>query len=102
MKRLVVLLFLLVGCGFAGNRSYDWYNSQIHTPMSSTSHKVAFHIDPGESTEQIAGALEDKGLIRTQEVFVLYLKYQDKSAHLEAGDFVLDENMNMVQIIEAL
>ena len=102
MKRLVVLLFLLVGCGFAGNRSYDWYNAQVHTPMSSASQKVAFHIDPGESTEQIAGDLEDKGLVRTQEVFVLYLKYQDKSAHLEAGNFVLDKNMSMIQIIEAL
>src|SRR5215472_14295267 len=102
MKRLVLLVFLLVGCGFAGNRGYDWYSYQINTPMSSTSQKVAFHIAQGEPTDQIAADLADDGLIRSPEVFQVYLKYQDKTARLEAGDFTLDRNMNMRQIISAL
>jgi UPF0755 protein len=102
MKRLAVLVLLLAGCGFAGNRGYDWYSSQINTPMSSTSQKVAIHIDQGESSDQIASDLQAKGLIRSPEVFLLYLRYQDKGARLEAGDFTLDRNMNMLQIIDAL
>jgi len=102
MKRLLLLVFLLVGCGFAGNRGYDWYTSQVNTPMSTTSQKVAFHIDQGESSDQIASDLAAKGLIRTPEVFLVYLRYQDKNAQLEAGDFVLDRNMSMTQIIAAL
>ncbi|HEY7202526.1 MAG TPA: endolytic transglycosylase MltG [Candidatus Dormibacteraeota bacterium] len=102
MKKLVVLVLLIAGCGFAGNRGYDWYSSQINTPMSSTSQKVAFHIEQGESTEQIANDLAAKGLIRTPEVFMVYLRYQDKNARLEAGDFSLDRNMSMVQIIHTL
>src|SRR5215472_14438913 len=102
MKRLLLLVFLLVGCGFAGNRGYDWYTSQVNTPMSSTSQKVAFHIDQGESSDQIANDLAAKGLIRSPEVFLVYLRYQDKGAQLEAGDFQLDRNMNMLQIIAAL
>jgi UPF0755 protein len=102
MKRLAVLVLLLAGCGFAGNRGYDWYSSQINTPMSSTSQKVAFHIDQGESSDQIANDLAAKGLISSPEVFLLYLRYQDKGAQLEAGDFTLDRNMNMLQIIAAL
>jgi UPF0755 protein len=102
MKKLVVLLLLVAGCGFAGNRGYDWYSSQVNTPMSATSQKVAFHIDQGESTDQIANDLAAKGLIRTPEVFLLYLRYGDKDARLEAGDFQLDRNMTMTQIVSAL
>jgi len=102
MKRLLVLVFLLVGCGFAGNRGYDWYTYQINTPMSSTSQKVAFHIDQGESSDQIANDLAARGLIRTPEVFLVYLRYQDKGAQLEAGDFTLDKRMNVPEIIAAL
>jgi UPF0755 protein len=102
MKRLAVLVLLLAGCGFAGNRGYDWYNNQINAPMSATSQKVAFHIDQGESSDQIANDLAAKGLIRSPEVFLVYLRYQDKGAQLEAGDFTLDRDMNMLQIIGAL
>lgn len=102
MKKLVVLVLLVASCGYAGNRGYDWYSTQVNAPMSSTSQKVAFHVDQGESTEQIADDLAAKGLIRSSQVFMLYLRYQDRGAHLEAGDFQLDRSMSMVQIIDAL
>jgi UPF0755 protein len=102
MKRLAVLVLLLAGCGYAGNRGYDWYNQAVNDPMSSTSQKVAFHIDQGEGSDQIAHDLEAKGLIRNADVFLFYLRYQDKGAQLEAGDFTLDRDMNMLQIISTL
>jgi UPF0755 protein len=102
VKKLVVLLFLLVSCGYAGNRGYDWYSYQVNAPMSSTSQKVAFHIDQGEGTDQIATDLQAKGLIHSPEVFLFYLHYVDKTAKIEAGDFTLDRRMSMVQIIGAL
>jgi UPF0755 protein len=102
MKRLAVLVLLLAGCGFAGNRGYDWYNTQVNVPTSSTSQKIAFHIDQGEGSDQVANDLAAKGLISSPEVFLFYLRYQDKGAQLEAGDFTLDRDMNMLQIIAAL
>src|SRR5262249_19154807 len=71
-------------------------------PMSIQSQPVSFHIDPGESTDQIAQDLYNHRLIHSQEVFLVWLKYRDRSARLEAGDFVLNRNMNMIQIIRAL
>src|SRR5262245_48953278 len=102
MKKLVVLVLLLAGCGVAGNRGYDWVNTQVHAPMSSQSEAVSFHIDPGESTDQIAQDLYSHRLIHSSEVFLIWLKYRDSGARLEAGDFVLNRNMNMIQIIRAL
>jgi len=102
MKKLVVLVLLLAGCGVAGNRGYDWVNSQVYAPMSSQSQPVSFHIDPGESTDRIAQDLYKHRLIHSPEVFLVWLKYRDSSAPLQAGDFVLNRNMNMIQVIHAL
>ncbi len=102
MRKLVVLVLLVVSCNFAGNRGYDWYSYQVNTPMSTASQKVAFHVEPGATTEQIASDLAAKGLIREPQVFLIYLRYGGGSAHIEAGDFVLDRNMTMTQIVETL
>jgi peptidoglycan lytic transglycosylase G len=102
MKKLLVLVVLLAGCGYAGDRGYEWVNSQVHQPVSATSQPVQFHVEPGEGTSEIADDLAAKGLIRNANVFLLYLRYQRQGARLEAGDFVLDKDMSMVQIVDAL
>ncbi len=102
MKRLIVLVLLLAGCGYAGDQGYAWYNAQVQQPMSTTSQAEAFHIDPGESTSQIADDLASRGLIHNAQVFLFYLRYRDSGARLEAGDFVLNRNMTMPQVIAAL
>lgn len=102
MKKLIVLVVLLAGCGYAGDRGYEWVNTQVYAPMSTTSQPVAFHIEPGESSDEIAQDLASKGLIRNSDVFLFYLRYKDKNARLEAGDFTLNRNMSMVQVISAL
>jgi len=102
MKKLLVLVVLLAGCGYAGDRGYEWVNTQVHQPVSATSQPVSVHIEPGEGTSAIADDLAAKGLIRNANVFLLYLRYQRQGARLEAGDFVLDKHMTMVQIVDAL
>ena len=102
MKKLLVLVLLLAGCGYAGDRGYSWVNQQVYQPASTTSQPVAFHVAPGEGTEAIAGDLAAKSLIRNANVFVVYLKYRRSNARLEAGDFVLNRNMTMAQIVDAL
>jgi UPF0755 protein len=102
MKKLIVAVLLLAALGYAGDMGYEWINTQVHRPISATSQPVSFHVDQGEGTQLIAQDLYSKGLIRNPEVFLLYLRYQDPSARLEAGDFTLNRNMTMVQVIAAL
>ncbi len=102
MKKLIVLVVLLAGCGVAGDQGYSWLNSQVYTPMSSRSQVVNFHIEPGESSDQIGNDLYRQGLIHSPEVFLFWVKYRAPGAKLQAGDFVLNKNMNMVQLISAL
>lgn len=100
-KLVIVLLFLSI-VGFAGGRGYSWLDQQVHVPPSDKSQPVKVHVEVGEPTEVIAADLQAKGLVRSKDVFLLYLRYSGANTKLQAGDFVLNRNMNMVQVVEAL
>lgn len=102
MKKLLVLVLFLAGCGYAGSQGYDWVNYQVQTPTSARSQPVTVHITEGESPDEIAKDLLSKRLIRNKEVFVYYLRYTGARSRLQAGDFVLNRDMSMVQITEVL
>jgi UPF0755 protein len=102
LKKLVVLVLLLAGLGYAGSQGYDWINQQVRVPLSARSQPVTVHIDEGESPDQLAQDLQSKRLIRNKDVFVYYLRYTGARSRLQAGDFVLDRNMNMAQITDEL
>jgi UPF0755 protein len=102
VKKLLVVVLLLAGCGFAGSQGYDWVNYQVQTPTSTRSQPVNIHIAEGESPDEIAQDLQAKGLIRNKDVFVYYLRYTGARSRLQAGDFTLDRNMSMAQITDVL
>ena len=102
MKRLLVLLVLVAGCGFGASRGVDYYNYEVYTPISSQSDPVNFTVQSGESPAQIGSDLQDKRLIRSQDFFNLYLKLSGTRGDLQAGDFVLNRNQNIPQIVDAL
>ena len=102
MKKLLILVLLLAGVGYVGSQGYDWINYQVQAPMSARSQPVTIHIDEGESPDQLAQDLKDKGLVRNKDVFVYYLRYTGARSHLQAGDFILNRNMTMAQITDVL
>lgn len=102
MKKLLILVVLLAGCGYAGSQGYDWLNYQVQTPVSTRSHAVQLHVAEGESQDELATDLKAKGLIRNKDVFIYYLRYTGARSRLQAGDFVLDQKMSMAQITDAL
>lgn len=102
MKRLLVFVLIVFGIGYVVSQGYDWINFQIHAPMASRSQPVTIHIDEGESPDQLAQDLKDRGLVRNKDVFVYYLRYTGARSRLQAGDFVLNRNMSMAQITDAL
>ena len=102
MKRLLVLVVLVAGCGFGASRGVDYYNYEIYTPVSSHSEPVPFTVQTGEGADQVGTDLQDKRLIRSQDFFDLYTKMTGTRADIQAGDFVLNRNMNIPQIVEKL
>ncbi len=81
---------------------YMWYKHEINKPVSGSSESISFSIEPGESIDSIVTRLKEEDLIDSAFVFKLYLKLNKKGNKIQAGDFVIAKNVNMVQLADIL
>ncbi|HKV87949.1 MAG TPA: endolytic transglycosylase MltG [Candidatus Dormibacteraeota bacterium] len=102
MRKLVAIVVLIAVLGLGASRGIDWWNYNVNTPVSSASHRVPFHVDQGETPADIGTGLLGAHLIRSATIFDLYTRLTDAGPKFQAGDFVLDSNMSMSQIVAAL
>lgn len=98
----MVVLVLIAALGFGVSRGYDWWNYTVATPVSTSSQQVLFRIDPNELPNQVTDDLYNRHLIRDHDVFSWYLRLTGVGSNFQAGSFVLNRNMNMKQIADAL
>lgn len=102
MRRLIGVVVILAVLGFGTSRAIDWWSFNVNTPISSTSHNVPFHIDPGETPSQIGTDLFDLHLIRSTIAWDIYQRVTNAGPKFQAGSFVLNTNMSMSQIVTEL
>jgi len=96
---VVVVIAVL---GFGTSRGLDWWNYSVNTPASTTSQPVVFHVDRGELAAQIGDDLYTQRLIRDRNAFDLYIRITNAAPKFEAGTFLLNRNMNLMQIVDRL
>src|SRR5260370_6844719 len=70
--------------------------------MAQSSQQVVFHIDGGELPLQISEDLYTQRLIRDRNAFDLYVRITNAGPKFEAGTFVPNRNINLVQIVDPL
>lgn len=75
---------------------------EINTPTSNDASEVDFTIKPGESALAVAQKLEAEGLVSDANLFRQFLRYNKLDVSLEAGDYILRRNMNMMEIGQTL
>jgi UPF0755 protein len=63
---------------------------------------VLVHVAQGASADDIGAELYSRGLIRSREAFTLYVRYTGARAQFQAGDFPLNKDMTMAQIVARL
>jgi UPF0755 protein len=102
MRRLITLVVILALLAFGTSKAIDWWNYNVNTPVSSSSHTVPFRIDRGETPTQIGTDLYDLRLIRSTLAFDMYTRVTDAGPKFQYGSFVLNTNMSMTQIVNAL
>jgi UPF0755 protein len=98
----VAVLVVIALLGFGTSRAVDWWNYNVNTPVSSSSHTVPFHVDQGETSSQVGDDLLTQQLIRSTLFFDLYTRVTDTGSKIQAGSFILNMNMTMAQIVTAL
>jgi UPF0755 protein len=76
--------------------------ADLTVPVGTDSTPILFTVAPGELPADVAGHLQDQGLIKDADLFVKWVKYLHVGGKIQAGDFVLRRNMTADEIIEAL
>ena len=102
MRKLIALVVAVGVLGYAASRVYDFYSYNVNTPVSTTSDPVVFRVDTGELPSDVADALLANRLIRNRDVFLWYLRLNGSGNKFEAGSFILNRNMSVPLIADAL
>lgn len=101
MSKKIIAILLIIGLiilPIAGFGVYAY--SAINSPVSQTEKNVDVDISQGQSTDQIAQALQDKGLIKSAFVFKLYSWYTKKT--IIPGVYLFKTNMTAKEILDIL
>lgn len=91
---LVCIIIVLIG-------GLIFYKNQIG-PVSNSNEKITFEVKDGDTYYSIGSSLEDKGLIKSEQIYKIYLKLNKPSANLKIGIYYLSPNMGINNIINTL
>ncbi len=92
-----ILIFALII--ISGRLYFEW---QINYPISQNSTEKNFVIEKGEGVKEIAANLEKSGLIKSAFYFETYVWREKIEKKLQAGEYLLKENMPISEIVEIL
>ena len=94
------LIFIFVLCLIIGGLLVGTYFYLVNY-RSNDSETITINIGKGNSYGTIGNILKDKGLIKSELVYKIYVKL-NKPEGLEAGDYVLKKSYNLDEIIYTL
>ena len=98
LKVLVILIVLaLLLCGGA----YFTYNRMLKAP-SNAGEEVSFNISEGSSYSTISALLKEKGLIKNETAYKIYIKLNTPTKNLEAGEYSIKNNLSVEDLIKEL
>jgi UPF0755 protein len=99
-KNIIIIIILIFALVIASGWFYfEW---QINYPVSQNSTEKNFVIEKGEGVKKIAADLEKDGLIKSAFYFEIYVWREKIEKKLQAGEYLLRENMSIPEIVEIL
>jgi UPF0755 protein len=95
---LLIVIAILAACG--GFLYYQNYNNAINA--KGPDERVAITIPAGSNTDKIADILKSEGLLADTNTLKLYLRLSGKGGNMKAGDYELNKNMSLIEIVDKL
>lgn len=102
MKKVLLVLGILVVCitlAFLGCIKY--YKDNIG-PVSSSEENVSFIIEEGDTYYSISSKLKNAGLIKSEDIYKIYIKLNKPATGLKVGEYTLRPNMGIEEILSYL
>jgi UPF0755 protein len=101
--QVVLILILVLGIGAGGGAWYGWtwLQNQL-APVGDSDRPVLVSVPKGASSAGVGNILFQAGLIRNSRVFRLWLRHYDLDSKIQAGDYILSENLSLKEIADKL
>lgn len=93
----VVILALLLLVGFV-----SYAVSVVKTPNSEVPTAKNFVIRSGDGASDVAEGLKSSELIKNRFIFVLYLNYKGIAGRVQAGEYQIAQNLNMIDLAQKI
>ncbi len=97
MKKFIVIVTGFVFLYFASRILLVW-----DKPNSDSTDRVSIEIPKGTGLSPISHKLKEKGLIRDDFVFRLFVKWHHLGTRLQAGEYVIQKNLTFQEIVDIL
>lgn len=101
MKKSRILALILGVIGLLLIVSFGYYQYSVSPVDSSSKADIEVVIPEGMSTSNIAKTLKERGLIKSELFFKVYLKLNNVSS-LKASTYILTKSMDLNEIVDAL
>jgi UPF0755 protein len=98
-RLLIVVVVIMMGCGAI---SGFWFATALEAPDPEAEEAVEFVVESGWSSNRIATELKNSGLIKNENVFLLYCKLTGHNGQLRSGQYLLAPSMSVIQIVKVL
>jgi UPF0755 protein len=101
-KKLIVIGSLLAVVCFSLSIFAVYVQKTINVANSDNESRTKVMIVAGEGSGDIATKLSEADLLKNRFVFILYLNLVQAGDKLQAGDYEIPRNLNMIQMVEFL
>lgn len=99
-RKIILMVVALAITGFLVFAVY--YYTKVNKAASSESREVEFTISRGESMKKIAERLGQENVISRPWVFEVYARSHGAGNKIQAGEYVLNANMAIPEIVDVL
>ena len=101
-KVLTILIFLVVSILIILGGLYMWYKKQLDTPTSDNGNIVEIEIEQGESVKEISVKLQAAGVIKSSDIFYIYIKLNVIAPKIQAGKFKIPQNLTITEVSDTI
>ena len=102
MKKVLLILSIFIVCIIIGFLCCIKYYNDSLGPVSKSDKDISFEIKEGDTYYTIASRLESSGLIKSDDMYKIYLKINKPSNGLKVGVYRLKPNMGVKKILNIL
>ncbi len=99
---LKFLLFLLLIAVLVAGYAFQQFKQFVESPISHSEQQLILHIESGSSAYRVAQQLHQAGFLSEPKWFVWYLRYLKKQNVIKAGEFVIQPDWNVDELISGL